>query len=70
MIIYVTLCPQLLEYSMMCTIHNSAKMTLLEEVISVIEKGELEGKMIVLAPTPAIQGSMVRSCEQMDDISG
>ena len=35
--------PQLLEYSKdICTIHNSAKMTL-EEVISVIENAEAEG---------------------------
>lgn len=38
--------PQLLEYSKdVCTIHNSAKMTL-EEVISVIENAEAEGKKI------------------------
>ena len=37
--------PQLLEYSKdVCTIHNSAKMTL-EEVISVMERAEAEGKM-------------------------
>ena len=36
--------PQLLEYSKdVCTIYNSAKMTL-EEVISVMEKAEKEGK--------------------------
>ena len=39
--------PQLLEYSKdVCTIHNSAKMTL-EEVISVMERAEAEGKMTV-----------------------
>ncbi len=42
--------PQLLEYSKdVCTIHNSAKMTL-EEVISVIERAEAEGKMTVSSP--------------------
>lgn len=39
--------PQLLEYSKdVCTIYNSAKMTL-EEVISVMEKAEKEGKTTV-----------------------
>ena len=39
--------PQLLEYSKdVCTIHNSAKMTL-EEVIAVMERAEAEGKMTV-----------------------
>lgn len=52
--------PQLLEYSKdVCTIHNSAKMTL-EEVISVMERAEAEGKMTVVS-TPAIHVSMVRS---------
>ena len=38
--------PKLLEYTKdICTIHNSAKMTL-EEVIHVIEKAEAEGKKV------------------------
>ena len=50
--------PQLLEYSKdVCTIYNSAKMTL-EEVISVMEKAEKEGKTTVRLHTgdPCIYG--------------
>ena len=59
--------PQLLEYSKdVCTIHNSAKMTL-EEVISVIERAEAEGKMTVRLHTgdPCIYGAIR---EQMDEL--
>ena len=52
--------PQLLEYSKdVCTIHNSAKMTL-EEVISVMERAEAEGKMTVRLHTgdPCIYGAI------------
>ena len=57
--------PQLLEYSKdVCTIYNSAKMTL-EEVISVMEKAEKEGKTTVRLHTgdPCIYGAIR---EQMD----
>ena len=46
--------PQLLEYSKdVCTIHNSAKMTL-EEVISVMERAEAEGKPFVCIPVTRV----------------
>ena len=57
--------PKLLEYSKdICTIYNSAKMTL-EEVISVMEKAEAEGKTTVRLHTgdPCIYGAIR---EQMD----
>lgn len=57
--------PKLLEYSKdVCTIYNSAKMTL-EEVISVMEKAEGEGKTTVRLHTgdPCIYGAIR---EQMD----
>ena len=57
--------PQLLEYSKdVCTIYNSAKMTL-EEVISVMEKAEKEGKTTIRLHTgdPCIYGAIR---EQMD----
>lgn len=57
--------PQLLEYSKdVCTIHNSANMTL-EEVISVMEKAEAKGKNTVRLHTgdPCIYGAIR---EQMD----
>ncbi len=52
--------PKLLEYTKdICTIHNSAKMTL-EEVIHVIEKAEAEGKTTVRLHTgdPCIYGAI------------
>lgn len=57
--------PRLLEYTKdVCTIHNSAKMTL-EEVISVIEKAEAQNKTTVRLHTgdPCIYGAIR---EQMD----
>ena len=49
--------PQLLEYSKdVCTIYNSAKMTL-EEVIAVMERAEAEGKGFI----PEIRVSMAQS---------
>ena len=57
--------PKLLEYTKdICTIYNSAKMTL-EEVIHVIEKAEAEGKTTVRLHTgdPCIYGAIR---EQMD----
>lgn len=57
--------PQLLEYTKdVCTIHNSAKMTL-EEVIHVMEKAEAENKTTVRLHTgdPCIYGAIR---EQMD----
>ena len=52
--------PKLLEYTKdICTIYNSAKMTL-EEVIHVIEKAEAEGKTTVRLHTgdPCIYGAI------------
>ena len=57
--------PKLLEYSKdVCTIYNSAKMTL-EEVISVMEQAEAEGKTTVRLHTgdPCLYGAIR---EQMD----
>ena len=57
--------PQLLEYTKdICTIHNSAKMTL-EEVISVIEKAEESGKTTVRLHTgdPCIYGAIREQME-------
>ena len=61
--------PQLLEYSKdVCTIHNSAKMTL-EEVISVIENAEAEGKMTVRLHTgdPCIYGAIREQMDILDE---
>ena len=61
--------PQLLEYSKdVCTIHNSAKMTL-EEVISVIERAEAEGKMTVRLHTgdPCIYGAIREQMDILDE---
>ena len=61
--------PQLLEYSKdVCTIHNSAKMTL-EEVISVIENAEAEGKTTVRLHTgdPCIYGAIREQMDILDD---
>ena len=61
--------PQLLEYSKdVCTIHNSAKMTL-EEVIAVMEKAEKEGKMTVRLHTgdPCIYGAIREQMDILDE---
>lgn len=61
--------PQLLEYSKdVCTIHNSAKMTL-EEVISVMERAEAEGKMTVRLHTgdPCIYGAIREQMDILDE---
>lgn len=61
--------PQLLEYSKdVCTIYNSAKMTL-EEVISVMEKAESEGKTTVRLHTgdPCIYGAIREQMDILDE---
>ena len=61
--------PQLLEYSKdVCTIHNSAKMTP-EEVISVMERAEAEGKMTVRLHTgdPCIYGAIREQMDILDE---
>ena len=61
--------PELLEYSKdVCTIHNSAKMTL-EEVISVMERAEAEGKMTVRLHTgdPCIYGAIREQMDILDE---
>ena len=61
--------PQLLEYSKdVCTIQNSAKMTL-EEVISVMERAEAEGKMTVRLHTgdPCIYGAIREQMDILDE---
>ena len=63
--------PQLLEYSKdVCTIHNSAKMTL-EEVISVMERAEAEGKMTVRLHTgdPCIFGAIREQMDILDELN-
>lgn len=61
--------PQILEYSKdVCTIYNSAKMTL-EEVISVMEKAEKEGKTTVRLHTgdPCIYGAIREQMDILDE---
>lgn len=61
--------PGLLDYTKdVCTIHNSAKMTL-EEVISVMEKAEAEGKMTVRLHTgdPCIYGAVREQMDILDE---
>ncbi len=61
--------PKLLEYSKdVCTIHNSARMTL-EEVISVIERAEAEGKMTVRLHTgdPCLYGAIREQMDILDE---
>ena len=61
--------PQLLEYSKdVCTIYNSAKMTL-EEVIAVMERAEAEGKMTVRLHTgdPCIYGAIREQMDILDE---
>ena len=61
--------PKLLEYTKdVCTIYNSAKMTL-EEVISVMEKAEEEGKMTVRLHTgdPCIYGAIREQMDILDE---
>ena len=60
--------PELLEYSKdICTIYNSAHMTL-EKVISVIEKAEAEGKTTVRLHTgdPCIYGAVREQMDALD----
>lgn len=61
--------PELLEYTKdICTIHNSAKMTL-EEVIRVMEKAEKEGKTTVRLHTgdPCIYGAIREQMDILDE---
>lgn len=61
--------PKLLEYTKdVCTIYNSAKMTL-EEVIAVMEKAEAEGKMTVRLHTgdPCIYGAIREQMDILDE---
>ncbi|HJD26588.1 MAG TPA: precorrin-4 C(11)-methyltransferase [Candidatus Blautia intestinipullorum] len=61
--------PKLLEYTKdICTIYNSAKMTL-EEVISVMEKAEAEGKTTVRLHTgdPCIYGAVREQMDVLDE---
>lgn len=61
--------PKLLEYSKdVCTIYNSAKMTL-EEVISVIEKAEAAGKTTVRLHTgdPCLYGAIREQMDILDE---
>lgn len=61
--------PLLLEYTKdVCTIHNSARMTL-EEVISVMEKAEAEGKTTVRLHTgdPCIYGAIREQMDILDE---
>ncbi|MCD7868588.1 MAG: precorrin-4 C(11)-methyltransferase [Clostridiales bacterium] len=61
--------PRLLEYSRdVCTIYNSAKMTL-EEVIGVMEKAEAEGKTTVRLHTgdPCIYGAIREQMDLLDE---
>lgn len=61
--------PELLKYTKdICTIHNSAKMTL-EEVIRVMEKAEKEGKTTVRLHTgdPCIYGAIREQMDILDE---
>ena len=61
--------PKLLEYTKdVCTIYNSAKMTL-EEVLSVMEKAEAEGKTTVRLHTgdPCIYGAIREQMDVLDE---
>ena len=61
--------PKLLEYSKdVCTIYNSAKMTL-EEVISVMEQAEAEGKTTVRLHTgdPCLYGAIREQMDILDE---
>ncbi|MDO4647139.1 MAG: precorrin-4 C(11)-methyltransferase [Eubacteriales bacterium] len=61
--------PKILEYSKdVCTIHNSAKMTL-EEVLRVMEKAEAEGKTTVRLHTgdPCIYGAIREQMDVLDE---
>lgn len=61
--------PQLLEYTKdVCTLHNSAKMTL-EEVISVMERGHEKGLDIVRLHTgdPCIYGAIREQMDILDE---
>ena len=62
--------PQLLEYSKdVCTIHNSAKMTL-EEVLEVMEQAEREQKMTVRLHTgdPCLYGAIREQMDHLDEL--
>lgn len=61
--------PQILDYTKdVCTIYNSAKMTL-EDVISVIEKAEAAGKTTVRLHTgdPCIYGAIREQMDILDE---
>lgn len=61
--------PELLEYTKdICTIHNSAKMTL-EQVINVMERAEAEGKTTVRLHTgdPCIYGAIREQMDILDE---
>ena len=61
--------PQLLEYTKdICTIYNSAKMTL-EEVLSVMEKAEAAGRTTVRLHTgdPCIYGAIREQMDVLDE---
>ena len=63
--------PELLQYAKMdCEIHNSAYMTL-EEVISVIENAEKEGKNTVRLHTgdPSVYGAIREQMDRLDKLS-
>ena len=62
--------PQLLEYSKdVCTIHNSAKMTL-DEVIAVMKAAEADGKITVRLHTgePSIYGAVREQMDELDSL--
>ncbi len=62
--------PELLQYAKSdCEIHNSAYMTL-DDVISVIEKSEAEGKMTVRLHTgdPSIYGAIKEQMDRLDKL--
>ena len=63
--------PELLQYAKAdCEIHNSAYMTL-EEVISVIENAEKEGKNTVRLHTgdPSVYGAIREQMDRLDKLS-
>ena len=62
--------PKLLEYTKdICTIHNSAKMTL-DEVIAVMKAAEADGKMTVRLHTgePSIYGAVREQMDELDEL--
>ena len=62
--------PKLLEYTKdICTIHNSAKMTL-DEVIAVMKAAEADGKITVRLHTgePSIYGAVREQMDELDEL--